>query len=76
MASDRMTATTMMTRGMRISTLSAGMLTRPQIFTGPSCLVNSRSIAGSRNFNSRAVKPPESAAQNMEAKKAGLCRDR
>ncbi|MNE98359.1 hypothetical protein D3C80_1968610 [compost metagenome] len=76
MASERTTATMMMNSGMRISTLSDGMVTRPQTFTGPSWRVNSRSIAGSRNFSSRAVRPPEIAAQNMEAKKAGLCRDR
>ncbi|MNJ05435.1 hypothetical protein D3C73_1667530 [compost metagenome] len=66
----------MMNSGMRISTLSAGMVTRPQTFTGPSCRVNSSSMAGSRNFSSKAVRPPETAAKNMEVKKAGLCRAR
>ncbi len=35
MLSERITATTMMNRGMAISTLSAGMVTVFQIVTGP-----------------------------------------
>ncbi len=76
MASERITATAMMNRGMAISTLSAGMVTVFQMVTGPACLPNSRSMAGSRNFSSRAVSPPDTPASSMEVKKAGLCRDR
>ncbi|MNH95053.1 hypothetical protein D3C73_476870 [compost metagenome] len=73
MARERITATTTMNRGMAISTWSAGRVATPQMVTGPSCRPNSRSMAGSRNFSRAAVRPPETAAHSMEAKKAGLC---